>query len=358
MRIAWIVKEGMVEHTSTGIYSYMASYRYRAIIPAAELTRSGHETSVITVSPDANSIERIREPLQGVDVAVFSKLFKATPFQPQLVEAAREAGARTVVDACDDFVDLSYVREYQASVEAADGVSTGSAFLAGRIAEMTGRRATVILDPYEGARGTPRWEPGKRLEALWFGNPNSLSGLDQSLPHLRNAGIPMHLVVVTRTAPPVIKWGQLNRSALAPTIDLDLRAWSLPATAQALRECDIVLLPINPKVPDHLPKDLVRINRQIPYYLSKGPNRMVESLWAGRFVVAQALPAYEEFREWAWIGEDPAEGLAWAIAHPAEVVERIAAAQAHIARRYAPSVVASEWGALISGVREGRHAPG
>jgi hypothetical protein len=355
VHLAWIVNKEMVEDTPVGLYSYMASYRYRVIIPAAELMRGGHKATVITVSPDGQGIDGIGELLRGVDVAVFSKLFKATPVQPQLMEVARKAGARTVVDACDDFGDLSYVREYQSSIVASDGVSTGSAYLAGRIEEITGRRATVIPDPYEGARGAPRWEPRERLEALWFGAGLSLSGLDRSLPNLLNAGIPMHLVVVTRMVRAVIQWGQLHRPKLAPTIDLDMREWSLPTTAQALQACDVVLLPINQEAPRFLSEGLVAINRETPYYLSKGPNRMVEALWAGRFVVAHPLPAYEEFREWAWIGEDLAEGLAWAIAHPDEVMKRIAAAQAHIARRYAPSVVACEWGDLLSQVR-GRHA--
>ena len=333
MRIAWVVNDAVIEPTPAGLYSYMASYRYRVLIPAVELNRSGLQATVVAVSPDPRSIERVRQPLQGMDVAVFSKLFSATPVQPMLMQVAREAGVRTVIDICDDFGDKPYAAQYRESVKAADTVSASSAFLAGRIAEMTGRQATVILDPYEGERGEPRWAPRARLEALWFGNVTNLSGLELSLLPLWESRIPMHLVVVTRLAGSVRDWAQLRGPALAPVIDLELREWSLEVTADALRACDVVLLPI----------DL-----DTRYYSSKGPNRMVEALWAGRFVVAQPLPAYEEFREWAWIGDNLAEGLAWARAHPAEVVQRIAAAQAHISRRYAPRVVAGTWRDLLA----------
>jgi hypothetical protein len=332
VHVAWVVNDAVIERVTDRVFSLLASYRYRVFIPAVELSRTGWRATVIAVTPGPASIERVRQSLRGVDVVVFSKLFNATPIQPLLMQVAREAGARVVVDVSDDFVDKAYAEQYRDSVKAADAVSTASAFLAGRIAEMTGKQATVILDPYEGERGEPRWAPRPRLEALWFGNVTNLSGLELSLLQLLESGNPMHLVVVTRLGRSVLEWGRLRKATLAPDIDLDLREWSLDATVDALRQCDLVLLPIN---------------REARYYSSKGPNRMVESLWAGRFVVAQPLPAYEEFRQWAWIGEDLAEGLAWAKAHPAEVVERIAAAQAHIARRYAPPVVAGAWSALL-----------
>jgi hypothetical protein len=332
VHVAWVVNDAVVERATDHVFSYLASYRYRVFIPAVELARAGWQATVIAVTPDPGSIERFKLSLRGVDVVVFSKLFTATAIQPLLMQAAREAGVRTMVDVSDDFVDKAYAAPYRDAVKAADAVSTSSAFLTARIAEMTGKQATVILDPYEGERGEPRWAPRPRLEALWFGNVTNLSGLELSLPQLLESGDRMHLVVVTRLARAVREWGQLRNGTLAPDIDLELREWSPEATAGALRDCDVVLLPIN---------------RDVRYYSSKGPNRMVESLWAGRFVVAQPLPAYDEFREWAWIGENLADGLAWARAHPAEVVERIAAAQAHIARRYAPPVVAGTWSALL-----------
>ncbi len=332
-----------MERTAAGLYSFLASYRYRVLIPAFELANRRLESTVITVGREPGTVERVREPLKGVDVAVFSKLFDATPIQPELMRITREEGARMIVDICDDFDHKYYAEQYRASVRAADAVSTSSAFLAGRIAEMTGRRATIIQDPCEFPRREARWSPRAPLEALWFGSSTNISGLDKAVPALARSGIPMRLVVVTRQDDSVTRWERDARPVLPPTIALEIREWSLPATEQALNECDIVVL---------------AINRESRYYYSKGPNRMVEALWAGRFVVAHPLPAYEEFREWAWIGEDLAAGMAWALSHPDEIAQRVTAAQEHIAQRYAPAVVAGTWRTFLDDVRAGVLPPG
>jgi hypothetical protein len=57
---------------------------------------------------------------------------------------------------------------------------------------------------------------------------------------------------------------------------------------------------------------------------------------------AHSTPAYEEFKAWAWIG-DIAEGIEWALKHPAQVTKRIAEAQAHIERHLSPAAIAAEW---------------
>jgi hypothetical protein len=344
MRVGWILNEKWLEETRTGLYSSMASYRHRAIIPSIELMRLGCEASVLGLVSGAESYDRGRRHLKGLDIVVFGKMFDATDQLQPLLRAAREAGVRTVVDICDDFFQNDrYGEVYRDVLAAADAVSTSSSFLATRIAEATGRRAMVIVDPYEGTRGTPRWQPRERLEAAWFGNVVNITGLDLALGGLLASRIPMHLVVMTQLSQGVLDWVRVRRPELAPAIDLDVRQWSLEATGRALQECDAVLLPIH---------------RAASYYLSKGPDRMVEALWAGRFVTAEPLPAYEEFRDWAWIGENIAEGLAWAQANPATVTVRIAAAQAHIAERYSPSTVASAWGAYLTQLRDGRLPPG
>lgn len=339
MRIGWILNERWLEDTATGLYSSIASYRYRAIIPGGELSRRGHTAAVMGLIAGPESYDRGRQFVEGVDVVVFGKMFEATVLLPSLLAAAKEAGKRVVVDICDDFLEKSFADLYRDVLPAADAVSTSSPFLGGRIEEMTGRRATVIADPYEGARGTPRWEPRGKLEAAWFGNVINLTGLDLALQGFLAARVPMHLVVVTDISPIARAWERFRRPDLAPTIELDVRQWSVEATARALRDCDVALLPFD---------------RGLDYYLSKGPGRMVEALWAGRFVTAHPLPAYEEFRDWAWIGDDIVEGLAWAHEHGSEITGQVAQAQEHIAKCYSPAAVATAWEAFLTGVCAGR----
>ena len=343
VRIGWILNERWLEETPTGLYSNMASYRHRAIIPGTELARRGMQTAVLGLVSGIESYERGRRYLKGLDVAVFGKMFEASDQLQPLMRSAREAGVRTVLDICDDLIDKSWSEDHFIATKQADAVSASSPYLAARIAELTGRRARVIGDPYEGARGAPRWQPRGRLEALWFGNVINLAGLDLALGSLLASRIPMRLVVMTNVTGLVREWELARRPDLEPTIELDIRQWTLDDTAAALKACDAVFLPID---------------RRSSYHLSKGPDRMVEALWAGRFVVAQPLPAYEEFRDWAWVGEDIGEGLAWALANPGEISGRIAAGQNHIAARYSPSTVAGAWGTYLSQVHAGTLPPG
>src|SRR3954467_1109568 len=86
------------------------------------------------------------------------------------------------------------------------------------------------------------------------------------------------------------------------------RPWSSDALSQELERCDAVVIPSNP----HDPRKAV-----------KSPNRFTESVWAGRFVIAHALPAYEALAACGWVGGDLGEALAWYARHAAEARERI-----------------------------------
>jgi hypothetical protein len=86
-------------------------------------------------------------------------------------------------------------------------------------------------------------------------------------------------------------------------------AFSLDRQWHELAECDAVLLPSFP----------ARAK------LVKGHGRLVQAIHAGRLALAYPLPQYEELADFCWCGEDLGAGLAWALAHPAEVLERIRA---------------------------------
>jgi glycosyltransferase involved in cell wall biosynthesis len=77
--------------------------------------------------------------------------------------------------------------------------------------------------------------------------------------------------------------------------------------------------------------------------LVKGANRLVETIWGGRAVVAHPLPAYEEFRDFCWLGESLARGIVFSLQNRDRVNECLAAGQALISERYAPTVVAEQW---------------
>jgi hypothetical protein len=66
------------------------------------------------------------------------------------------------------------------------------------------------------------------------------------------------------------------------------------------------------------------------------------------------LPAYEEFGRWAWLGEDIAAGLDWAVKNSSGIVGRIAQAQEYIAAHFSPQRVAEAWEAVLTEVQAQR----
>jgi len=74
-----------------------------------------------------------------------------------------------------------------------------------------------------------------------------------------------------------------------------------------------------------------------------GGRAVVESLRAGRFAAAHSIPAYEEFKEWAWVAESLTEGIRWAVRNAAMAVRRLQDAQRYIEATYAPEAIANAW---------------
>jgi SAM-dependent methyltransferase len=117
-----------------------------------------------------------------------------------------------------------------------------------------------------------------------------------------------------------------------PPATIRFVAWSPEAVESGLEACDLVLLP-----QDH----------RSAWGRAKSHNRLVETIRAGRFALASPIPCYAELAEYAWVGEDLGEGLAWALDHPDQAERRVAAGQAYIATRFAPELVGRKWAEVL-----------
>ena len=89
---------------------------------------------------------------------------------------------------------------------------------------------------------------------------------------------------------------------------------------------------------------------------AKGANRMIESIRQGVFVVAEPMPAYEEFRDWMYIGEIK-EGIEWCRQNKAELQGRIQKAQEYIVKEYNPTKTGERWQRLILMADKLRNTP-
>ena len=244
-----------------------------------------------------------------------------------MVERAKQLGSRVIVDLCDDHFDSPELGPaYQSLCRLADRVVASTNAMAELICQRTGRTATVIDDPFEGPLGSPRFAPrGEQVRLLWFGHPVNFDTVAAMMPGLvrlsREAAALLHVVSAAGA-------GDIAR-VLEPC------QWSAPPVRSVTRSRRGVLRLRGRRFWNAIWSWCRACPMQKSW--SKVPNRVVEPLRSGRFVVAYPLPSYQELGDYLWLGEDMAAGIEWAISNPAEVLDRIDCGQAYINRRFAPS---------------------
>lgn len=360
MRIAWVTVGAMTDPIDGRVYppdvvevdgrltSQLASVRLRLLGPMAVLGAHGHDVELL--APDSTSLDACVARLREFDAIVFHKTVQRGQFVVGLFDRAVAAGTPTVFDICDLRIDQASEpgRRNLKMLREADRVVVSTPPLAEAVRPLGARETSVITDAYEGPRGEPAWRPQPdRLKALWFGHPSNLDTLQGLLAELVAVGRrrPIQFTILTGRVPDLPglckEFNQKWRHAVATRYD----EWSLAATWAALAATDVVVIPSLPNAPEKL---------------VKSPNRIVESLWAGRCVVANPLPAYVPFAEWAFLDDSIGRGLKRALAEQDRVGDRVRAAQAYIADVHAPERIADQWERVIAeaaAAKRGRQRP-
>lgn len=268
----------------------VASYRYRAQIPAAEVGKlNGYKTAIN--GGDA-------------DIVVFSKPVAG---ELEIAEKAKLGGAKIVVDFCDDHFqrDDTYLK----FADIADGIVCASDIMRGRIYDYTKKHSATIPDPYEQAECEPHADGDV---FIWFGNSVNLKDI-ANIAHLIKD---RKLIVAT-----------------GPTAPRGIQPIQGPhMLAQALAQANIALLP----------------TREGAEY--KSPNRLLNALRAGLFSVCMAHPAYKEFRRFAWVGSFPSgfpTGLRWVDSFKRDLNDCVKAGQDYIRERYSPATIGHKWASYL-----------
>jgi SAM-dependent methyltransferase len=303
--------------TPEGVTSEIASARYRVIIPSEHLSRRGHTAQIVAMPPGP-----IPQEVLGLeaDVAVFAKSFNAE--NEQLASHLRGRGMRVIADYCDDhFEHPQHGPHFRRMAEIATDIVASTEALAASIKRHTGRDARVITDPVEGPRGTPRFEPKlPALRVLWFGHPSNLVSVIDKADELKAlaARMPVEFTLVTERSPEVERLAGAIAAIAPDRLKVRLVPWSLDATWKSFEACDVVWIPVANEGPK----------------MAKSPNRLLEALWAGRFVVADPVPAYRPFEDLAPLGQGLEAGVMRALEDPKGVEQRVREAQRRIARSH------------------------
>lgn len=338
MRIVWIIDSNNPGWYATEqvCQSHRASTRLRVAIPSHTLSARGYDTCIF--SP-ALSDELVRNfSCKEIDIAVFAKLANTdvTAFRKRaalwlkLADMLKPGGVRIVADICDNHFG-DYRGDYLRTLCAmADVITVNTPTMDGIVQQHTGRRASVCSDPVEGIRMPPRFAPGAKLRALWFGHQSNLKSCAYALPEflrlVEHFDIELHLVTAAHRGAEDI-CVQINRQ-FAPRASARFTAWDLNVMQPAFEQCDLVIVP---SLPEHQAK------------IAQSANRLIESLWAGRIVVAHPIASYREFSSFSYLGTDLAHGVLQAIEHRDETIRRIERGQAYIEAQYTPEKIADQW---------------
>ena len=256
----------------------MASYRYRAEIPAKQLGVQLNG-SWVTAKPGVISEK---------DILIFAKPL------PGDIELAKNNKDINVVDICDDHLGTDL---YQEMLVMADIITCPTRNMQTRIASF-GKYAHIVPDPYEFEEKLPHCT-GNNL--IWFGHKLNLYSLNRILPDIKDFPL-----TVVSNAPKTIPW-------------------SIDRLKQELDRADIAIFPAT--------KDY------------KSPNRVLEAIRRGCFIVAEPQPSLNEF-EGIWLG-DISRGIEFAISDLKRANSWTQHAQMFIQDKYSPKTQANVWRRIL-----------
>ena len=333
----------------------LASVRYRAAMPVAELRRMGLQAELL-------STEQATAPgfLSDADIVVLAQpkesiFADGAPLGGLLkfIQGVKAAGKKLVVDVCDLKLGEPYCayiaslhgpgvadacrRFYPALLRMADAVVTPTAALGQRLRSYLPelRNAAIVADPIEVPLGEAAFAPdtGRPLQLLWFGffgmhaAPVAAFCRDE-LPGLA-AERPVHFTVM---AGPEAENPVMALASSAHPAMLRFQTWSVPALGQALQACDAVVLPLDYRTDSAV---------------GKSNNRALQALYAGRPVFAHPIESYRELAAYCSISEDLSGAIRAALADPQACLDRTKAGQDYVARHYSIQAIAAAWSEVI-----------
>ena len=369
MKILWLV-HSISGDWDRGFSSPYASVRYRAIVPATQLRRMGHDVAFAALPtwqcPQADLPDTIVVSKQFgfEDPQRYGQL--AERLRQQLQRAAAQ-GVRIVSDYCDDHFSRPGVQDHFRALAAMSHVCTvGSQELAATVALHTQAPVRVVGDPIGSPQAEPRvyrtdpllrrtvqsWLSGgratQRLRMIWYGGnatsfapvldwATTLAGLADRTPWL--------LTLVTAPNAQLDKAVAAFNERHSPKAAIEFLGWTEQDQWEAVRHADVVLIPT--EMGD-------------ARTLVKTSNRLTDALHMGRYVIASPVPAYRAYAEFASLTDQPVEALSAYLDQPDLHLERIRAGQKAALDNASPAFVAAQWlGALtlIGGDSVRRDAP-
>jgi len=311
-----------------------ASTRIRCLLPLAVVGRH-HRATLSSFTWAAANASR----LSPDDILVLFKIgsgeFEESPALPDAVRTLIGTQLRIVYDTCDPLHRAAGKLSGKMQIEVAsraDLITCPTGALLQELAGITRRPVRLIPDTVDLQPRAPAFAPAATLRLVWFGwlSKPRLNELDR---HLRNIGAslggrPIVCELVCQAVLPAMI-DRINREHAAAGTGITLRhsLWELPKAWDTIAAADIALIPHDASSADAM----------------KSHNRLSTTILAGTFAVANPIAQYRTLAAYGWLGADLAEGVAWALSHPAEALGRIKAGQQAVMALYGPEVIGAAW---------------
>jgi len=213
-------------------------------------------------------------------------LSKPIAREKEFARIVKSDGNKLIADFCDDHF---YMDEMHEIAGMADALTCPTQAMKEKLSGFGYKNIYVVPDSYEFPQKKPHCSA---TNLLWFGNRTNYASIkDLDIGDIRIV---------------------CNKDGCIQ--------WSLDAMREEFATADIVVMPATAAY--------------------KSPNRTLEAIRQGCFVVAEPHPSLMDFP--IWIG-NLKEGIAWATKHPKLARKMTKEAQAFIAERYSPKIQENAW---------------
>jgi len=293
---------GQLEKTSG-----RASVRFRALVPLKGMGDKGDIIDDITKATKDDIIVCAKI----VDMDILNHLINN--------------GIKYVFDICDDKWNKEK-KLYDFACRNANLVTTTCELLQSKIKEYTGKTAFIIPDPTEREQEEPKFEPKDHIKFAWFGGRKSFSLFDweEVIESIKTVTDNFSIHAVTNKPDKASK----RLTKYREDKKLFMYHWSFDKQGEVVKDCDIVLLPIP---------------RGMPLVQVKSPNRVIDSIQQGRFVLTNdGVDSYKNLSDYIHLGSLK-EGLKWALNNRDQVIEKIKQGQIYINKNHSPKTVGQRW---------------
>jgi len=310
----------------------VASFRYRCLLPMSELRRRGLAAELFEPS------QRTR-----YRAVIFSKRYDSA--SRDLARQLVSNGTQVVLDLCDNHFYNPYglpayqhaASDLRAMVAVASRVVCSTTYLAEIVAAECGAHPVVIPDPIEDV-GVPAGDEPTERTIVWFGShgsPNAPGGMADI------ANVAEQLTTAASMCPFKLEVISNSREKFERVIaPLHLNAafldWSPATQARALARAAGAIVPID----------------RNPFTLAKSNNRLVTALVAGVPVIADSIPAYDEFRPFCYL-DDWENGLRNALLRADDARHRTEAGARYARSRYSLARIGEAWAEFLSELPQG-----